>query len=52
MMLQKIRDREASSDRCIHCTGCAAWDSCLGFVCSEELEGDEVVSGFPRKSWN
>jgi hypothetical protein len=22
-----------------------------GFVCSEELAGDEVLSGFPRKAW-
>jgi hypothetical protein len=23
-----------------------------GYVCSEEVAGDEVLSGFPRKSWN
>jgi hypothetical protein len=33
-------------------TGCAAWDSCPGFVCSEKVAGDELMSGFPRKSWN
>jgi hypothetical protein len=52
MVLRKIGDREAPSDRCIRCTGCAAWDACPGFVCSEEVEGDKVLSGFPRKSWN
>jgi hypothetical protein len=43
--------REAPSDR-LHCTRCAAWDTCPGFVCFEEVAGDEVLSGFPRKSWN
>jgi hypothetical protein len=23
-----------------------------GFMCSEEVAGDEVLSGFPRRSWN
>jgi hypothetical protein len=31
---------------------CAAWNSCPGFVFSEEVTGDEVLSGFPWKSWN
>jgi hypothetical protein len=31
---------------------CATWDSCPGFVCSEEVAGDEVLSGFSRQSWN
>jgi hypothetical protein len=40
-----LRDREALSNRCTHCTRCAAWDCCPGFVCSEEVTGDEVLSG-------
>jgi hypothetical protein len=44
MGLQKIQDQEAPSYRCTH--------SCPGFVCSEEVAGDEVLSGFPRKFWN
>jgi hypothetical protein len=52
MALRKIWDRKAPSNRCTHCTRCAAWDFCPGFVmCSEEVAGDEVLSGFPRKSW-
>jgi hypothetical protein len=49
MVQQKIRGRETPSYRTIHCTGCAAWDSCPGFVCSEEVAGNEVLSRFPRK---
>jgi hypothetical protein len=52
MSLQKIRDQEAPSNRCTHCTRCATWDSCPGFVCFEEVVGDEGLSGFLRKSWN
>jgi hypothetical protein len=48
MALRKIRDREAPSNRCTYCTRCAAYDSCPGFVCSEEVAGDEVLCGFPR----
>jgi hypothetical protein len=51
-MAKDSRDREARSNRCTHCIRCAAWDSWPGFVCSEEVAGDEVLSGFPRKSWN
>jgi hypothetical protein len=29
-----------------------AWDSRPGFVCSEEVVGDEMLSGFPLKSWS
>jgi hypothetical protein len=47
--LWKIQDREASSNRCTHYTRCAAWNSCTGFVCSEEVAGDEVRSGFPSE---
>jgi hypothetical protein len=52
MALQKIQDREAPSNRCTHCTRCAAWDSCPGNVCSEGVTSDEMLSGFPRKPWN
>jgi hypothetical protein len=53
MALRKVRDREAPSKRCTRCTRCdAVWDSYPGFVCSEEVAGDEVLSGFSRKSWN
>jgi hypothetical protein len=52
MALRKIRDREALSNRCTHFTRCAAWDSCPGFVRTEEVAGDEVVPEYPRKSWN
>jgi hypothetical protein len=45
-------DRKVPSNRCTRCTRCAAWDSCPGFVCLEELSGVEVLSGFPWKSWN
>jgi hypothetical protein len=47
LILQEIRDREVPSNRCTHCTRCAAWNTCAGFVCSEEVAGDEVLSGFP-----
>jgi hypothetical protein len=50
MALRKIQDREASSNRCIRCTRCAVWDSCSGFVCSEEVAGVEELSGFSQKS--
>jgi hypothetical protein len=40
LSLREIRDREASSNRCTYRPG---------FVCSEEVAGDEVLSGFPRK---
>jgi hypothetical protein len=45
MALREIRE-------CTHSTQYAAWDSRLGFVCSEEFASDEVLSGFPRKSLN
>jgi hypothetical protein len=47
MALRKIRGRKVWSNRCTQCTRCAAWDSCSGFVCSEEevleLEFDDLV---------
>jgi hypothetical protein len=45
-------ETEVPSNQCTSCTGCAAWDSCPGFVCLEEVTGVEVLSGFPWKSWN
>jgi hypothetical protein len=51
MALRKIREREAPSDRCTQCTRCATWDSGPGFVCTEKVVSDEVLFGFPRKSW-
>jgi hypothetical protein len=46
MALQKIRDREASSNQCTHCPRCAACDYLPGFVYPEEVAGNEVLSGF------
>jgi hypothetical protein len=55
MALQKIRDREAPSDRCTHCTRCAAWDSCPGavWISSEvlELKFDNLAVFF-KDSWS
>jgi hypothetical protein len=42
--------REASPNRCTHCTWCATYRP--KFVCSEEVAGYEVLSGFLLKSWN
>jgi hypothetical protein len=50
MALRKIRDREVQSNRCTHSTRYTAWDSCLGLVCSEEVAGDDELSGFPQSS--
>jgi hypothetical protein len=38
--------------RCLTDALTAAWDSCPGLVYFEDIAGDEVLSGFPRKSWN